>query len=57
MRVEAFQLDVGVSGGKAPGGLGIVNIALVKPSCDLAFERGLIRDAAIQALTGQDRQL
>ncbi len=55
--VEAFQLDAGIGGCKAPGGLGVVSVAPVKPSRDLAYELGHIGDAAVQALARQDRQL
>ena len=35
----------------------MVSIAPVKPGLDLAFELGHIRNTAVQALAGQDRQL
>ncbi len=43
-------------GCKAPVRLGVVSVAPVKPGRDLAFERGPIGDAAVQALAGKDGQ-
>src|SRR5262245_8184629 len=56
-RVEALQLDAGVSGCKAPVSFDVMNIAVAEPGGDLPLEVATVRDAPIETLTGQDSEL
>ena len=56
-RVEAFQLDAGIGGCKAPVSFDIVSVAVEEPSGNLALEAAPIRDTPIETLIGQDSEL
>src|SRR6476660_4079593 len=56
-RVEAFQLDAGIGGCKAPVSFDIVSVAVEEPGGNLALEAAPIRDTPIEALIGQDSEL
>jgi hypothetical protein len=56
-RVEAFQLDAGLGGCKAPVSFDIVSIAVEEPGGNLALETAPIRDTPIETLIGQDSEL
>jgi hypothetical protein len=45
-----LEFDTGVRHGALPGGLGVVDISIVLPSCDLNDEGLFAGDAAIEAL-------
>src|SRR6476659_2285473 len=56
-RVEAFHLDAGIGGCKAPVSFDIVSVAVEEPGGNLALEAAPIRDTPIEALIGQDSEL
>jgi hypothetical protein len=56
-RVEAFQLDAGIGGCKAPVSFDIVSVAVEEPGANLALEAAPIRDTPIETLIGQDSKL
>jgi hypothetical protein len=51
-RVEAFQLDAGICGRKAPVSFDIVSVAVEEPGSDLALEAAPVRDTPIETLIG-----
>ena len=56
-RVEVVELDAGVIGGETPGDGTDGGVALGHPGRDLLFERLTVRQAAVEALAGEDTQL
>lgn len=52
-----LELDAGVLGGEPPVHAGPLGIAGLLPGADLGLERCPVRDAPVQALFAQDRQL
>ena len=52
-RVEPLELHAGIGGGELPVGFGVMTIAVRLPGGDLLGQRGLVGDAAIEALRGQ----
>src|SRR5262245_54963199 len=55
--VEAFQLDAGIGGCKAPVSFDIVSVAVDEPGANLALEAAPVRDTPIETLIGQDSKL
>ncbi len=54
--VQAFELDAGVGGCKAPVGFGVMGVAFRHPRLDLDGKGTGIGDAAGEALAAEDGQ-
>ena len=55
-RVESLEFDPSIGGGEAPVNGGPLDIAIMHPGGDLIDEGGFVRNAAVQALAGQDAE-